>query len=26
MVPCWMIALRSLRVIMPMWKKPRYSA
>jgi hypothetical protein len=25
-VPCWMIALRWLRVTMPMWKKPRYSA
>ena len=25
-VPCMMIALRSLRVTMPMWKKPRYSA
>ena len=26
MVPCWMMALRSLRVTMPMRKKPRYSA
>jgi len=24
-VPCWMMALRSLRVIIPIWKNPRYS-
>ncbi len=25
MVPCWMMALRSLRVTMPSWKNPAYS-
>ena len=26
MVPCWMMALCSLRSTMPIWKKPRYSS